>query len=241
MCDMFGEWISTEWIKAIFDECKAHPQHVYMFLTQNPERYVELGQAGLLPEGDNFWFGTTTSSEESKYFWSLNCNTFVSIEPILGEFGKLGERWMPPNWVIVGPMNGRTAAKHRPKREWIASLEADCKKEGIPLFMKKELARTWDGALIKEYPENMLKHIAEQTLNYRKYRGRTLYVEYDGQAIKLLELSKNTGIPYQALYERYKKGDVEEYVKTRLATEHERPEGKKYRERQNKQGDGAKL
>ena len=59
MADLFGEWVPDEWIKAVFDACAAAPQHRYLFLTKDPGRYCDLERAGLLPSGDNYWFGAT--------------------------------------------------------------------------------------------------------------------------------------------------------------------------------------
>lgn len=59
MADLFGAWVPDEWIKAVFDACAAAPQHRYLFLTKDPGRYCDLERAGLLPSGDNYWFGAT--------------------------------------------------------------------------------------------------------------------------------------------------------------------------------------
>lgn len=59
MADLFGEWVPDEWIKAVFDACAAAPQHRYLFLTKDPGRYCDLERAGMLPSGDNYWFGAT--------------------------------------------------------------------------------------------------------------------------------------------------------------------------------------
>lgn len=59
MADLFGEWVPDEWIKAVFDACAVAPWHRYLFLTKDPGRYCDLERAGLLPSGDNYWFGAT--------------------------------------------------------------------------------------------------------------------------------------------------------------------------------------
>lgn len=65
--EMFGEWIPLDWITAFFDACKAAPWHNYMFLTKNPNRYEELAQGGILPTGDNFWYGTRISENTQAF------------------------------------------------------------------------------------------------------------------------------------------------------------------------------
>lgn len=50
MADLFGDWIPDEWIEAVFEACKAAPQHNYLFLTKSPGRYQTLAAAGkILP------------------------------------------------------------------------------------------------------------------------------------------------------------------------------------------------
>lgn len=56
MADLFGDWVPDEWIKKVFDACKAASGHRYLFLTKNPARYIRLYEAGLLPAGDEFWY-----------------------------------------------------------------------------------------------------------------------------------------------------------------------------------------
>ncbi len=83
MADLFGEWVPDEWIEAVFAACEKAPQHRYLFLTKNPRRYVELARNEKLPRNVNMWYGSTVTSNEMKAFSSLDCNTFVSIEPLL--------------------------------------------------------------------------------------------------------------------------------------------------------------
>ena len=66
MADLFGDWVPDEWIKKVFDACKAASGHRYLFLTKNPARYIRLYEAGLLPAGDEFWycFPAGTNREE---------------------------------------------------------------------------------------------------------------------------------------------------------------------------------
>jgi len=51
MADLFGDWVPDEWIQRVFDACKAAPQHRYLFLTKNPERYNYINCDGQTLEG----------------------------------------------------------------------------------------------------------------------------------------------------------------------------------------------
>lgn len=82
MADLFGEWVPDAWIQEVLEACEAAPQHRYLFLTKNPERYTKYG----VPiDFDNIWYGTTiTCNADANLFNYLPafCHTFVSIEPL---------------------------------------------------------------------------------------------------------------------------------------------------------------
>ncbi len=107
MADLFGDWVPDEWIEQVFAACDKAPQHRYIFLTKNPQRYCDLANSGKLPKRDNFWYGSTMDGMKAKrYPGRFRDNTFVSIEPLtermdvgLGSFG--GDKW-----IIIGAESG---------------------------------------------------------------------------------------------------------------------------------------
>lgn len=64
MCDLWGDWVKEEWIKAVLDAASKIPQHTYMFLTKNPKRYNEFCNEydSILPE--HSWVGTTINKND---------------------------------------------------------------------------------------------------------------------------------------------------------------------------------
>ena len=158
MADMFGEWVPDEWIEAVFKACEAAPQHRYLFLTKNPARYLMLEENGQLPCKRNFWYGTTTPTEDTEYVYAKwpehrRMNTFVSIEPIMGEFTEPDALLhIPPDWTIIGAMTGAGAKKHTPKREWIDAIVKTRRRDNKPVFLKNNLADVWGEPLIQEFP-----------------------------------------------------------------------------------------
>lgn len=152
MADLFGSWVPDSWIEEIFAACDKAPQHNYLFLTKNPERYAELSENGILRHTDNMWYGCSQTKVErfKEIRLPRNTRTFVSIEPIL-------EPVRPPleEWVIVGAETGHRKDKVVPKIEWIEQIVEDCKKFDIPLFMKSSLADVWGEQLIQEFPEGL--------------------------------------------------------------------------------------
>ena len=151
MADLFGEWVPTRWIVEVLDACMAAPQHNYLFLTKNPERYVQLDEMALLPRRHNFWYGTTATKEGDPYFFSSFHNTFVSVEPMMGPMWP-GSDGLLVDWVIVGAETGPRADKVVPERAWVEELLKDCREEGVPFFMKGNLAGVWGEELIQELP-----------------------------------------------------------------------------------------
>ena len=155
MSDMFGDWVPDEWIEKIFDACKKADNHRYLFLTKNPKRYAELARKGLLPKGDNYWYGSTVTSPTTKCFWSDEYNTFASIEPILEPFVEdegcedFAKRM---GWVILGAETGNRKDKVVPERSWMEPIVEQFHKCGKPVFMKDSLIPIWGEDLITEFP-----------------------------------------------------------------------------------------
>ena len=168
---MFGEWVPDEWIKAVFDACATAPQHRYIFLTKNPERYGRLHDNGILPTDDNYWFGATMTqgvneNRIANHLPQYNGrpqptyrNTFVSVEPIMDDIearhpmgGFFTYYAKCIKWAIVGAESGNRKGKIKPQREWIEKIVKACRKNGIPVFLKDSLAEIWGEPLIQEYP-----------------------------------------------------------------------------------------
>ena len=159
MADLFGEWVPDEWIQQVFEACEKAPWHRYLFLTKNPDRYIELVGKGLLPKEINYWFGTTATTKSDHAFWSLERNYFISIEPLMMDFSdcdfeaeRIGGARIWPGWVIVGAETGNRKGKVIPKREWIENIVSECRKQNVPVFLKDSLAKIWGEPLIREYP-----------------------------------------------------------------------------------------
>lgn len=141
MADLFGEWVPDEWIVEVFKSCRLSPQHRYLFLTKNPKRYMELAEARLLPEEENFWYGSSVPTPDTLFWWSDRHNTFVSIEPMLTAFPAGGDSPVGKvKWVIMGTMTGPGSNRNQPKRAWVEALAKDAQAAGVPVFMKDSLA-----------------------------------------------------------------------------------------------------
>ena len=168
MADLFGEWVPDSWIEEVFTACKNAPQHNYLFLTKNPDRYAALLDKGILDTSSNMWYGASVTNETqlikaAKAFGNLNCSTktFLSVEPLLEDITTT-EYWNDcivstyMDWVIIGAETGRRKDKVIPEREWIRSITFDCRDE-IPVFMKSSLSDIWGESLIQEFPVELIR------------------------------------------------------------------------------------
>ena len=153
MADLFGDWIPDEWIEKVFEACAEAENHRYLFLTKNPKRYIKLAEKGKLPFGDMYWYGSTTTSPDMPAFWSEKHNTFVSIEPILKDFGN-SFTILPQkcDWFILGAETGNRKDKVVPQKEWIENLVRGCQANGKPVFMKDSMIPIWGEDILTELP-----------------------------------------------------------------------------------------
>ncbi len=137
MADLFGDWVPDEWIREVMNACGRAPQHTYIFLTKNPERYLRL-KASLFM--GNKWFGTTVTSQEDYHrvmaIRSLPewVNRFISFEPLLGE---LDLDLDGIKQVIIGAQTNPTI---EPDHFWIAEIEQEADRVGAKVFCKDSLA-----------------------------------------------------------------------------------------------------
>lgn len=157
VADLFGKWVPTRWIAEVMDACEAGQQHNYMFLTKNPERYMQLDHLALLPRESNFWYGSTVTTEYSSYFHSDKHKTFLSIEPLLGRLGPFRQALDGVDWVIIGAMTGPKGKDHQPELEWVEEIVETCRFANIPVFMKQNLSGVWGDDLIQEWPAELRK------------------------------------------------------------------------------------
>ena len=159
MADLFGAWVPDEWINEVLAACRRAPQHRYLFLTKNPDRYDDLEDKGIITEADqNFWLGSTVTVEtRDKLHWSRKLHTFQSCEPMLAPWptaGKPNEKYRGawPEWVIFGAETGNRKGKIIPRKEWVDNAVQMCRNIGAAVFMKESLREIMGPDFIQEFP-----------------------------------------------------------------------------------------
>lgn len=151
MAEMFGDWIPDELLDMVFAECAKYPQHTYFFLTKNPSRYLQLATEGKLPARENMWYGTTVTDQDTEYFYAAEYKTFLNIEPLLGNFTPHGS--ILTDWVIVGAEMSVRKDPVQPQKEWVQNIAQVCKENGVPLFMRDNLAELMGSDFMQVFPD----------------------------------------------------------------------------------------
>ena len=159
MADLFGEWVPDEWIIAVLNACREAPQHRYLFLTKNPERYDRLEDADIITDKDqNFWLGSTVTDEcRDKLHYNFALHTFQSCEPMLAPWPpattpnqKYKGAW--PEWVIFGAETGNRKNKVIPEKAWVDNAVHMCRNMGAKVFMKESLREIMGDDFVQEFP-----------------------------------------------------------------------------------------
>jgi protein gp37 len=164
--DLFGEWVSDEQIRRVFDMMEEARQHTFQVLTKRPERMIEFlsHEYGEKYDGEweaafgHVWLGVSVENQETadeRIPWLLRWNEgvhFVSYEPALGpvdftEYGpEISFSWLqgfsgsePPIPRIDWVIvGGESGPGARPCHlDWIRSAVQQCKAAGVACFVKQ--------------------------------------------------------------------------------------------------------
>ncbi len=160
MADLFGDWVPLDWQLEVFKACQKAPQHNYLFLTKNPGMYAVMDEQGELPTDSNMWFGTsvTTPDDPFPYNGKNKYNLFLSIEPLLADFGAGSEGALKDiGWVIIGAETGHRNGKVVPEKSWVDNIVTQCKAHNIPVFMKESLRALYGDELLREFPKGLIR------------------------------------------------------------------------------------
>lgn len=165
MADLFGDWVPKEWIEKIISVVTETPQWNYLFLTKNPERYLEFS----FPT--NCWLGATADTQEradktKEIFYQLKNFSgeydrkpiknplFLSCEPLsecielIGLAEKIKKSEAPKNagyilpfdWVIIGGRSANTKMPaFQPKWEWVETILFQARSAGCAIYFKPNL------------------------------------------------------------------------------------------------------
>jgi protein gp37 len=177
MADLFGRWVPTEWVERVLEVVRSTPQWTYLFLTKFPVRMAEFD----FPP--NTWVGTTVDMQArvanaERAFRKVKCGVkWLSCEPMIEplHFTDLGAF----DWIVIGGASKSThTPEWHPPLDWVAVLEVDALKNGVPFYEKSNL-----------YPH--LKRV-------RMYPGQLPQARYKGSVRQRVEVPPGE-LPYVEL------------------------------------------
>ncbi len=140
MSDLFHKQIPGEFIDSVFERMEAVARHVYQVLTKRSSlmrNYLNRRyRNGRAPE--HIWCGVSVEDKDAssriRHLQSSRATVrFLSIEPLLGEVGKIDLDGI--SRVIVGGESGPGA---RPMEDgWVREIRDRCHEQGVPFFFKQ--------------------------------------------------------------------------------------------------------
>ncbi len=134
MIDIFADGIDYEWQHNIITICKEHSESIFIFCTQNPEKYYYFNFSRNI-----FLLATARNQKESQKRIRHLINAGycggigLSLEPLLENIKFTDEDLQYLDWILLGGETGPGARPIHP--DWVKSIRDTCK--GIcPLFFK---------------------------------------------------------------------------------------------------------
>ena len=203
MADVFGAWVPDTWIREVIGVCMEYPIHNFLFLTKNPERYMQYG----VPVGlENIWYGTSVTKEsemEKLDYLPEHCRTFVSMEPILEDLFSIAHKKKlleGIDWIILGAETGRRKGCVVPEWDWIKNIILEADSLGIPVFMKESLLGVvGEMNMRREFPRRLQKSEISEKMEKKLYGNCSVCNSHlrKGDMITLLARSKRGEQPKQ--------------------------------------------
>ena len=202
LADLFGEWVPDYMLEEIFGVLR-NPYINYLFLTKNPQRYREILEAGWLPSGDNYWYGTTiTSNRDAEErlgamtaLEAEGCKTLISVEPLQERLApELVKDICFSDWVILGAETGNRKEKPRVETRWVTDFLDVDPDVRAPVFMQKSL-RDAAPEFLMEYPEILAENVEKTKL--RSYAdknfGNCILCGEHGRKSEMVTLTARAG------------------------------------------------
>jgi protein gp37 len=154
MGDLFGKWVPEDWITAIFDQVRGHPEWNFLFLTKFPQRLAEREWPM------NAWCGTTVDTQArvkiaEKAFRDVKAGVrWLSVEPMMERLTFTALDMF--NWVVLG---GATASTQTPAFdppfEWVLHLLQQVEAAKIPHVYAKANLRALRGHPFVSIPQHV--------------------------------------------------------------------------------------
>lgn len=140
MSDLFHKHVPKEFIGQVFDTMEQAHWHTFQVLTKRSSLLRDFlrDRYGPAPGPSHMWFGVSvedgTKLSRVKHLQQAPAGIrFLSIEPLIGDVGKLD--LVGIDWVIVGGESGPRARSIQ--KAWVRSIRDQCKKAKVAFFFKQ--------------------------------------------------------------------------------------------------------
>lgn len=157
MADLFGKWVPKEWIESVFEACLDSPEWEYMFLTKWPARYAKM------PLIKRAWYGASIIQQSDVHRVESAMQTiaaedvvrWISMEPMLEPITFEKITWC--DLVVIGSQTTTTqpdgvVPAFSPQFDWIVDVVNQCRENGIPYYLKANLASNPGMVLTQSLP-----------------------------------------------------------------------------------------
>jgi protein gp37 len=138
MGDIFGDFISDEWLEKVFRAVAKYKQWTYIFLTKNLKRVINIEWP------KNTWIGATVDYQwrvgpTEKAFQQIKAPIkFISLEPLMEPVEFLNLDIF--DWIIIGGRNETSRMPAgQPKWEWVKSLIGQARQSNVKVFCRPNL------------------------------------------------------------------------------------------------------
>lgn len=147
MGDLFCSTTPSKWIDRVLEVIGKCPQHTFLLLTKNPERYEEFN----IPR--NAWVGTTINTindlKRIDYLLEQPNRRFLSLEPLYEDISRYRRKLENIDWIIIGAETRYGKTIYSPPKEWIEPIVHFAQVSKIPVLIKENLTTY---PVIKEFP-----------------------------------------------------------------------------------------
>lgn len=202
MSDLFHKDVPGHFIQSVFSIMENAKQHTFMVLTKRADRLYEwvkayadwleyAGGPSFEKRHPNVLLGISVEDQKAadnrmpfliKLKEEVNCNAFVSFEPLLGPI-LFKVDWLPAligdgpehmpgiDWAIVGGESGKDARPMNP--DWARYIRDRCQEQRVPFFFKQHgeyihESQIWKDPMAPPSPDNLIDPRAEHALLYGK-------------------------------------------------------------------------
>jgi protein gp37 len=136
MSDLFHNDVPMDYIQKVFATMRKAHWHQFQVLTKRSGRLLAVTDKIDWPP--NVWMGVSVESSDYKSRIDHLRKTgaaikFLSLEPLVGDLGKLNLENI--DWVIVGGESGPGARPMQP--EWVSNIQRQCKQGEVAFFFKQ--------------------------------------------------------------------------------------------------------